>query len=73
MPIYCHKCLKCNLSLEIIRSMREYDILPDESEITAAKPTKDQEECIHEFTREINSAPTKNYAVGWGWVRKGDY
>ena len=73
MPMYSYACKHCGLTVEVIRMMREYDVGPDDREVSDADKEKKHVECSHEFSREITSAPTKHYAAGWGWDRKGNY
>lgn len=68
MPTYSYRCKKCNKTVDVIRTMNEFDIPPSTDEFPI------EETCDHaETERVLLSAPKKAYGDGWGSDRKGNY
>lgn len=64
-PIYQYECQNCNKDLEVVRSMSESDVPPDETSSDSCE--------LHAWVKVIKFAPKKAYAPGWGSDRKGRY
>lgn len=64
VPVYQWKCSKCEQTVEIVRTVADYDQCPDDTE---SKPCKEGE--THEFQKCIGS--TNFRLVGGGWASSG--
>lgn len=63
MPIFDYKCRKCNLEVDVLRSISESDKPPVEGE--GEEVTKDCPQAPHEWRKQIKTKITVQ--KGWGW------
>ena len=66
MPMYPHRCEKCDLVVEIVRHFSEYDQPPTPEEVPKARKGSKKAKCEHKWKREIGSSIRAMAGRNWG-------
>ena len=63
MPIYDYRCKECELKMNVLRDLKEYDVPPTEEEIAKVEANS---ECDHDLERYMPTTPTVQKGRNWG-------
>lgn len=67
MPSYLYMCKKCQIEMEVIRTVSEYELPPTEEDGTISECPHTE----HEWERRIAKGSGKFILQGYGWARDG--